>query len=80
MTAPPPPGPPPDPHSVVITPTQIYAELRSQSDLLVRIWERLEQGRYEERIRALERARWLGTGAAGAIGGAAGWLAQAIGG
>lgn len=70
---------PPD-SGVYISPGQIYGELRRQSDILIRLTVQLERGRYEERLAALERWRWTLTGGAAAVGGAAGWLAQAIGG
>ncbi|MFD7507907.1 hypothetical protein ACFV5N_00965 [Streptomyces sp. NPDC059853] len=44
-----------EPGSVYISAAQIYGEVRRQSDLLLRLSVQLEEGRYEQRIRALER-------------------------
>lgn len=59
---------------VVITPAQMYAELRTHNDLLVKLCEKLDRGRYEERITALEYRVWWLSGAASVAGAALGQL------
>ncbi|MEW2635273.1 hypothetical protein AB0903_27415 [Streptomyces sp. NPDC048389] len=61
-------------HGVVITATQMYQELRRHNDLLVKLCEKLDRGRYEERITALEHRVWWLSGAATVAGAALGRL------
>ncbi|WP_432051841.1 hypothetical protein [Streptomyces xiamenensis] len=67
-----------EPGSVYISAAQIYSEVRRQSDLLLRLSVQLEDGRYEERIRALERRVWTACGAAAVIGSAGSWAVQLL--
>ena len=54
--------------------------MRRHNDLLVKIVDRLERGRYEERLTALESRLWMLAGAAAAIGmGGGAGIAQILG-
>ncbi|MFG2734358.1 hypothetical protein ACGFX7_06005 [Streptomyces harbinensis] len=67
-----------EPGSVYISAAQIYGEVRRQSDLLLRLSVQLEEGRYEQRIRALERRVWTAGGGAAVVVGASSWAVQLL--
>lgn len=59
-----------------------FAEIRGELRAALQRTDTAEEDirRLEARVTALERRVWTASGAAAAIGGAAGWLGQALGG
>jgi hypothetical protein len=70
--------------SVVITPTEVYAEVRATGDAVRQLAAKLDGvpqqlSDHEMRLRALERLVWRAAGAGCVLGAGAGYAASTLG-
>lgn len=70
--------------SVIITPTEMYAEMRATHTAVQGIASKLDGipdklSDHEARLRAVERAVWRAAGAATVLGAGAGYVASLVG-